>query len=125
MKTDNLKQYIEDLNQQYKTGSAREHAYRPALKVLMQSLLPKMVVTNEPAHVDWALLIIWYLAKKIIFLFSLLRLKILMTPTLTGAVRLVIKSSLTAISKLLTGLYLQIISIFIFMSMASCLVRLE
>ena len=52
MKTDNLKQYIEDLNQQYKTGSAREHAYRPALKVLMQSLLPKMVVTNEPAHVD-------------------------------------------------------------------------
>ena len=44
MKTDNLKQYIEDLNQQYKTGSAREHAYRPALKVLMQSLLPKMVV---------------------------------------------------------------------------------
>ena len=52
MKTDNLKQYIDDLNQQYKTGSAREHAYRPALKVLMQSLLPKMVVTNEPAHVD-------------------------------------------------------------------------
>ena len=52
MKTDNLKQYIEDLNQQFKTGSAREHAYRPALKVLMQSLLPKMVVTNEPAHVD-------------------------------------------------------------------------
>ena len=52
MKTDNLKQYIEDLNQQYKTGSAREHAYRPALKVLMQSLLPKMVVTNEPAHVE-------------------------------------------------------------------------
>ena len=63
--------------------------------------------------------------KKIIFLFSLLRLKILMMPTLTGAVRQVIKSSLTAISKLLTGLYLQIISIFIFMSMASCLVRLE
>ena len=24
MKTDNLKQYIEDLNQQYKTGSARK-----------------------------------------------------------------------------------------------------
>ena len=52
MKSDNLKQYIDDLNQQYKTGSAREHAYRPALKVLMQSLLPKMVVTNEPAHVE-------------------------------------------------------------------------
>ena len=52
MKTDSLKQYLLDLNQQYKTGVAREHAYRPALKVLMQSLLPKMVVTNEPAHID-------------------------------------------------------------------------
>ena len=52
MKTDSLKQYVFDLNQQYKTGIAREHAYRPALKVLMQSLLPKMVVTNEPAHID-------------------------------------------------------------------------
>ena len=47
MKNDCLKQYLLDLNQQYKTGVAREHAYRPALKVLMQSLLPKMVVTNE------------------------------------------------------------------------------
>ncbi len=52
MKKDCLKQYMLDLNQQYKTGVAREHAYRPALKVLMQSLLPKMVVTNEPAHID-------------------------------------------------------------------------
>ena len=52
MKKDCLKQYLLDLNQQYKTGVAREHAYRPALKVLMQSLLPKMVVTNEPAHID-------------------------------------------------------------------------
>ena len=52
MKSENLKQYLLDLNQQYKTGVAREHAYRPALKVLMQSLLPKMVVTNEPAHFD-------------------------------------------------------------------------
>lgn len=47
-----LKQYIADLNQQYKTGLAREHSYRPALKVLLQSLLPKMVVTNEPAHFE-------------------------------------------------------------------------
>ena len=27
-----LKQYIADINQQYQTGMAREHAYRPALK---------------------------------------------------------------------------------------------
>lgn len=52
MKTDSLNNYIEELNQQYKTGSAREHAYRPALKDLMQNLLQKMVVTNEPAHVE-------------------------------------------------------------------------
>ncbi|MBR2194727.1 MAG: N-6 DNA methylase [Salinivirgaceae bacterium] len=48
----NLKQYIADLNQQYRTGLAREHSYRPALKDLLQSLLPKMVVTNEPAHFE-------------------------------------------------------------------------
>ena len=48
----NLKQYIDELNKQYKTGIAREHSYRPALKDLLQSLLPKMVVTNEPAHFE-------------------------------------------------------------------------
>lgn len=47
-----LKQYISDLNQQYRTGLAREHSYRPALKNLLQSLLKNMVVTNEPAHFD-------------------------------------------------------------------------
>ena len=34
MKTDSLKQYIDELNKQYKTGIAREHSYRPALKWL-------------------------------------------------------------------------------------------
>ena len=47
-----IKQYISELNLQYKTGIAREHSYRPALKDLLQSLLPKMVVTNEPAHIE-------------------------------------------------------------------------
>lgn len=47
-----LKQYINELNQQYKTNIAREHSYRPALKDYLQSLLPKMVVTNEPAHFE-------------------------------------------------------------------------
>ena len=50
--TENLKLYIDELNKQYKTGLAREHSYRPALKDLLQSLLPKMVVTNEPAHFE-------------------------------------------------------------------------
>ena len=52
MKTDSLKLYIDELNKQYKTWLAREHSYRPALKDLLQSLLPKMVVTNEPAHFE-------------------------------------------------------------------------
>ena len=52
MKTDSLKLYIDELNKQYKTGIAREHSYRPALKDILQSLLPKMVVTNEPAHFE-------------------------------------------------------------------------
>ena len=47
-----LKQYIGELNQQYQTGRAREHAYRPALKDYLHSLLPQMVVTNEPAHIE-------------------------------------------------------------------------
>ena len=50
--TENLKLYIDELNKQYKTNLAREHAYRPALKDLLQALLPKMVVTNEPAHFE-------------------------------------------------------------------------
>ncbi|MBO4800619.1 MAG: DNA methyltransferase [Bacteroidaceae bacterium] len=52
MKTESLKLYIDELNRQYKTEKAREHAYRPALKDLLESLLPKMVVTNEPAHFE-------------------------------------------------------------------------
>jgi len=32
--TDCLKQYIDELNKQYRTGIAREHSYRPALKAL-------------------------------------------------------------------------------------------
>ncbi|WP_027455840.1 type ISP restriction/modification enzyme [Xylanibacter brevis] len=52
MKTESLKLYIDELNKQYRTGIAREHSYRPALKDLLQSLLPKMVVTNEPAHFE-------------------------------------------------------------------------
>ena len=52
MKIDCLKHYIGELNRQYKTEKAREHAYRPALKDLLESILPKMVVTNEPAHFE-------------------------------------------------------------------------
>lgn len=46
-------EYIKELNAQYKTGKATEHSYRPALKELLQSLLPKMTVINEPRRYDF------------------------------------------------------------------------
>ncbi|MCM1004898.1 MAG: DNA methyltransferase [Prevotella sp.] len=46
-----LKDYISELNRQYRTGIAREHSYRPALQQLMSALLPDMIVTNEPARI--------------------------------------------------------------------------
>lgn len=45
--------YIAELNQQFRTGNAREHAYRPALKALIEGLLPKsFTVINEPRHIE-------------------------------------------------------------------------
>ena len=46
-------EYIKELNAQYKTGKATEHSYRPALKELLQSLLPKMTVINEPKRYNF------------------------------------------------------------------------
>lgn len=46
-----LDQYISDINAHYKSGIAREHSYRPALKNLISSILPDVLVTNEPARV--------------------------------------------------------------------------
>lgn len=46
-----IREYIKALNLQFRTGVAREHAYRPALHQLLSSLMPYAVVTNEPARV--------------------------------------------------------------------------
>ena len=46
-------EYIKELNEQYKTGKATEHSYRPALKELLQSLLPKMTIINEPKRYNF------------------------------------------------------------------------
>lgn len=43
--------YINRLNQRYQTGISREHAYRGDLQNLLEELLPKILVTNEPAHI--------------------------------------------------------------------------
>jgi predicted helicase len=46
------KEYISEVNKQFQTGVAREHAYRPALQQLMTTLLQKFVTTNEPARIE-------------------------------------------------------------------------
>ena len=48
-----LKTYITEINKSFATGVAREHAYRPALQNLIETLLPKSyTVVNEPARID-------------------------------------------------------------------------
>ncbi|MDQ4062511.1 MAG: hypothetical protein M3122_01110 [Actinomycetota bacterium] len=40
--------YLKDVQKELNTGVARKHAYRPALKELLQSLEPNLQATNEP-----------------------------------------------------------------------------
>lgn len=49
---DILRQYAKAVDEQFQTGIATEHSYRPALQKLLNDLLPQCVVTNEPARVD-------------------------------------------------------------------------
>ena len=46
-----LKEYISTVNQKYRAGNATEHSYRGALEQLMQTLLPKLHIVNEPKRV--------------------------------------------------------------------------
>ena len=46
-----LKEYISTVNQKYRAGNATEHSYRGALELLMQTLLPKLRIVNEPKRV--------------------------------------------------------------------------
>ena len=43
-----LKEYFSTVNQKYCAGNATEHTYRGALEQLMQTLLPKLRIVNEP-----------------------------------------------------------------------------
>lgn len=47
-----LKQYEASIDEQFQTGLAREHSYRPALQKMLSEFLPDYVVTNEPARFD-------------------------------------------------------------------------
>ncbi len=46
-----FQKYIEDVQRQFKTGIAREHAYRPALKTLVEDIMPNVTAINDPAHI--------------------------------------------------------------------------
>ena len=46
-----LKEYISTVNQKYRAGNATEHSYRGALEQLIQTLLPKLRIVNEPKRV--------------------------------------------------------------------------
>lgn len=48
----NIKEYINAIDEQFQTGIAREHSYRPALQQLLAEMLPNHTVTNEPAHFE-------------------------------------------------------------------------
>lgn len=46
-----IQSYLDTLNLRYKTGISREHTYRGDLQTLLMSILPDILVTNEPARV--------------------------------------------------------------------------
>ena len=47
----NISEYIQNLNTRFKTGISREHSYRGDLQTLLSTLLPGVLVTNEPARI--------------------------------------------------------------------------
>jgi len=46
-----IQSYLDTLNLRFKTGISREHTYRGDLQTLLMSILPDILVTNEPARV--------------------------------------------------------------------------
>jgi len=47
-----IQEYLTNLNALHNTGNAREHSYRGDLQTLLKTLLPGILVTNEPARVS-------------------------------------------------------------------------
>lgn len=48
----NIQEYIKAIDEQWQTGNATEHSYRPALQQLLSEMLPQHTVTNEPSRRD-------------------------------------------------------------------------
>ncbi len=46
-----IQQYIDRVNNHYRSGLATEHTYRGDLQWLIEQLSPKVTVTNEPARI--------------------------------------------------------------------------
>ena len=42
--------YLKSLEQKHGAGGATEHTHRPALQNLLEALLPRLTVSNEPAR---------------------------------------------------------------------------
>jgi len=47
-----INEYLQKVNQLFKSGISTEHSYRPDLRNLLESLLPGIVVTNEPSRIE-------------------------------------------------------------------------
>lgn len=48
----NIQEYVKAIDEQWQTGNATEHSYRPALQQLLSEMLPQHTVTNEPSRRD-------------------------------------------------------------------------
>jgi hypothetical protein len=46
-----IQDYLDNITRRYKTGLSTEHSYRGDLQTLLEGLLPKVLVTNEPARI--------------------------------------------------------------------------
>ncbi len=47
-----IDKYLATINSKYKTGTAREHSYRPALVTLLEELIPNSDVINDGAQIE-------------------------------------------------------------------------
>lgn len=47
-----FQKYIDDIDKRYKTSTAREHTYRPALQNLLEDVIPGILASNDPARIE-------------------------------------------------------------------------
>ena len=47
-----LQQYIDKINSRFKSGITTEHSFRGELNTLIENIVPGIMATNEPTHID-------------------------------------------------------------------------